>query len=103
MPQVVYAQVGQAMGILPLRLPAEAHPDRLQLRPGDRIEVDAPEGTIGVRCAVPVRILRHDGRVETLTATAALETLLDVTLMRHGGVIPYILHRHLPRTEKAPT
>lgn len=91
------------MGILPLRLPAAAHPDHLQLRPGDRIEVDAPEGTIGVRCAVPVRILRHDGRVETFNATAALETLLDVTLMRHGGVIPYILHRHLPRTEKAPT
>ncbi|MFT3955791.1 MAG: aconitate hydratase AcnA [Piscinibacter sp.] len=91
------------MGILPLRLPAEAHPDRLKLGPGDRIEVEAPEATVGVRCAVPVRIVRRDGRVEAFTATAALETLLDVTLMRHGGVIPYILHRHLPRTAKAST
>jgi aconitate hydratase len=83
------------MGILPLRLPVDAHPLRLQLQPGDRIEVDARAESVGVRGAVPVRILRADGRVETFEATAALETLLDVELMQHGGVIPYILQKHL--------
>ncbi|HKW84688.1 MAG TPA: aconitate hydratase AcnA [Burkholderiaceae bacterium] len=89
------------MGILPLRLPAEAHPERLQLKPGDRVEIDAPESSIGVRCQVQIRVLRHDGRIETFSATAALETLLDVKLMRRGGVIPYILHRHLQHTTEA--
>ena len=83
------------MGVLPLRLPAEAHPERLRLQPGDRIEVDAPVDNVGVRTPVPIRVLRGDGRTEAFVAIAALETLLDVELMRHGGVIPYILHRHL--------
>jgi aconitate hydratase len=83
------------MGILPLRLPADAHPQRLQLQPGDRIEINAPSEAIAVRGTVPVRILRADGRVEAFAATAALETLLDVEQVRHGGVIPYILRSHL--------
>ncbi|MBN8494934.1 MAG: aconitate hydratase AcnA, partial [Burkholderiales bacterium] len=83
------------MGILPLRLPPEAHPQRLQIQPGDRIEIDAAAGRIGVRASVPVRVHRKHGGVETFEAVAALETLLDVELMQAGGVIPYILQRHL--------
>ena len=83
------------MGILPLRLPAGCRPQTLALQPGDRIEIDAPAQALGLRCAVPVRILRHDGRVEELDTTAAVETLLEVELLRRGGVIPFILHQHL--------
>ena len=45
------------MGILPLRLPASAHPDALQVQPGDRIE---------------------------LGALAAVEAKLDAELLRAG-------------------
>lgn len=83
------------MGILPLRLPAGCNPKTLALQPGDRIEIDAPAQALDLRCAVPVRILRHDGRVEELVTTAAIETLLDVELLRRGGVIPFILQQHL--------
>jgi aconitate hydratase len=81
------------MGILPLRLPQGADPKSLQLQPGDRIEVDAAPEALSPRCAVPVRLLRRDGRVETLTATAAVETQLEVALLRDGGVIPAILKK----------
>jgi aconitate hydratase len=81
------------MGILPLRLPAGADPKSLQLQPGDRIEVDAEAGALSPRGAVPVRVLRRDGRVEHLTATAAVETQLEVALLRDGGVIPAILRK----------
>jgi aconitate hydratase len=81
------------MGILPLRLPAGADPKSLQLQPGDRIEVDAQAGSLAPRGAVPVRVLRRDGRVQTLTATAAVETQLEVALLRDGGVIPAILKK----------
>jgi len=81
------------MGILPLRLPASAHPDALQVQPGDRIEIDAPADTLAPRLVVPVRVLRRDGSVQRLDAVAAVETKLEVELLLAGGVIPSILRR----------
>jgi aconitate hydratase len=81
------------MGILPLRLAEGAHPSRLQLAPGDRIEIDAVADTIAPRAQVPVWVLRADGRREQVAAIAAVETQLEVELLRQGGVIPTILRQ----------
>lgn len=83
------------MGILPLRFPEGMRPQTLAIRPGDTIHVEAPPERIGPRCAVPVRVRRADGSVETFVATAAVETQLETTLLRCGGVIPAILGRTL--------
>jgi aconitate hydratase len=79
------------MGILPLRLPPGVNPQTLQLLPGDRIEVDAHAPSLAPRCPVAVRVVRTNGEVQILTATAAIETQLEVALLRDGGVIPSIL------------
>ena len=79
------------MGILPLRLPDGVTPATLQLQPGDRIEIDAEAAALTPRSAIPVRVLRADGRIEALTATAAVETRLEIRLLQMGGVIPAIL------------
>ncbi|MES2945306.1 MAG: aconitate hydratase AcnA, partial [Pseudomonadota bacterium] len=79
------------MGILPLRFPAGVGPQTLQLQPGDRIEVIAPAEALAPRCAIVVRVLRANGSAETLQATAAIETQLELELLRSGGVIPLIL------------
>jgi aconitate hydratase len=81
------------MGVLPLRLPIDRHPDNLHLQPGDRIEIDADPARIGPRCPVPVTIRRATGETETFVATAAVETNLEVEILRSGGIIPLILHR----------
>lgn len=81
------------MGILPLRFPSGVGPQSLQLQPGDRIEVSAPADALSPRCPITVRILRAGGEVEELQATAAVETQLEVTLLRSGGVIPLILQQ----------
>mgnify|MGYP000175542765 CR=1 FL=1 len=81
------------MGILPLRLPAERHPNDLHLRPGDQILIDADPARISPRCVVPVTIRRVSGESETFTATAAIETGLEVEILRGGGIIPLILRR----------
>ncbi len=83
------------MGILPLRFPAGVTPFSLELAPGDRIAVEALPDAIEPRCAVPLRILRAHGGSEPLTATAAVETQLEVALLRVGGVIPSTLQRML--------
>ena len=81
------------MGILPLRLPADRHPDSLRLRPGDQIVIDAPPGRIAPRCLVPVTVRRASGGSESFVAAAAIETNLEVEMLGIGGVIPLILRR----------
>ena len=83
------------MGILPLRFPPGVTPASLHLVLGDRIMVDAPVDAITPRGPVVVRILRVNGDSEPLTATAAVETQLEVDLLRKGGVIPSTLQRML--------
>jgi aconitate hydratase len=81
------------MGILPLRLPPEHHPNDLHLRPGDRILINADPAKIGPRGPVPVTIERASGVSETFMAVAAIETGLEVEILRGGGIIPLILQR----------
>ena len=84
------------MGFLPLRLEDGWNPQRLALQPGDRIEVDAPADRLAPRAPVAVRVLRADGSVLQVPARAAVETRMEVQLLRDGGVIPSILKQHLP-------
>ncbi|MWL89678.1 aconitate hydratase AcnA [Cupriavidus sp. SW-Y-13] len=88
------------MGILPLRMPAGVNPQTLAIQPGDVVHVDADAGTLAPRCTIPVRIVRKHGAVEVFDATAAVETRLEVDLLRRGGVIPSILHKTLAQHGK---
>jgi aconitate hydratase len=81
------------MGILPLRFAPGTSPDTLDLQPGDKLEVDAESDTLSPRCKVPVRVVRANGSVQPIEATAAVETQLECTLLRSGGVIPLILQK----------
>jgi aconitate hydratase len=81
------------MGILPLRLPSSMHPAVLKLAVGDRLEIFAPAESLRPRCSIPVQLHRANGAVEPFSAVAAIETRLETELLKHGGVIPYILHK----------
>jgi aconitate hydratase len=83
------------MGILPLRLPAAINPRQMALRPGDRIEIDVQGDTLMPRATMPVLIRRASGVTETFHVTLAIETGLEVELLRGGGIIPFILARAL--------
>jgi aconitate hydratase len=88
------------MGILPLRLPQERSPAALRIAPGDRIEIDAQPDALRPRCRIPVRLHRADGSCESFEAVAAVETRLEIDLLRHGGVIPYILQKTIADQRK---
>jgi len=81
------------MGVLPLRTPAGMTPFTLKLAAGDRIEINARAGDIVPRGPVSVTVHRVDGRVERHLVTAAVETKLEVELLKAGGVIPSTLRR----------
>src|SRR3546814_2142743 len=81
------------MGLLPLVLPANRHPERLALRPGDRIEIDAEAEALAPHAPIAVAIARADGRTETFTARAEVETEMEGENLRAGGLIPPTLRR----------
>jgi aconitate hydratase len=89
------------MGILPLRFGPGINPETLDLRPGDKLELDVPPESLTPRCAITVRIVRADRSVQQIETTAAVETQLECRLLRSGGVIPLILQRHLAAGESA--
>ena len=82
------------MGILPLRLPPEQHPRNLRLLPGDLIAVEADAGEL---CTAHSGARRDSTRPpagsKLVNATAAVETALEVEILRVGGIIPFILRR----------
>lgn len=81
------------MGILPLWLPQGVTPQTLSLQPGDQLAIDAAPESIQPRGLVAVHVHRVNGLVEVLQARAAVETQLEVDLLRDGGVIPAILQK----------
>jgi aconitate hydratase len=89
------------MGVLPLRLPTGTTPFTLKLKAGDRLEVDADPSTIAPRGVVSVLLHRAGGSTERLEATAAVETQLEVELLRAGGVIPSTLRKMVDRHAEA--
>jgi aconitate hydratase len=48
-----------------------------------------------------VKVCRVDGTIDAFNATAAVQTQLETELLRHGGVIPYILHKTIAGQGKA--
>ena len=81
------------MGILPLLMPAGVTPQTLAIQAGDQIEIAADAAMIKPRASIQVRVHRAEGRVEVFHARAAVETQLEVELLRDGGVIPSILQK----------
>jgi aconitate hydratase len=86
------------MGVLPLRLSKGIDPKKLALAPGDRIEIEAPPEGLAPRMAVPVTIRRASDAIEVFEAVAAIETSLEVDLLRTGGIIPFILQRTIAQS-----
>jgi aconitate hydratase len=79
------------MGILPLKLPVEQNPKTLALKAGDQVEVSALAERLSPRVGVGIQITRQVGENQAFTATAALETSLEVETLKAGGLLPMIL------------
>jgi aconitate hydratase len=89
------------MGVLPLLVP-ESMGTRLQeLIPGDTVHIGAEPGNMAVRAKVRVRLASRDGAVEEFIARAAVETELEVALLRSGGVIPHLLRSTIDAANRA--
>lgn len=87
------------MGILPLLLPSGTSPTTLKIAAGDRFELNWDFGKLSPRCAVRAVILREQGDREVVELTAAIETSLEIELLKAGGIIPHVLSGLLGRPD----
>ena len=85
------------MGILPLVLPSEVRASLGEITATDRFLVDVDAARLAPGIGVRVRHERADGSGANLTLVAAVETSVEVELLRSGGVIPMILRRWTER------
>lgn len=83
------------MGILPLLLPEGIRPPDLVVSADDRFVIDFSFRNLAPRAEVPVHLLRASGEDRPLVLRAAIETSLEVELLRAGGIIPHVLRRSL--------
>lgn len=87
------------MGILPLKMLNGASPQTLKIQPGDKIEINASPEKISPRCEIAVNLIRANGNSEKIAAIAAIETQLEVDLLKDGGVIPSILRKTISNSQ----
>lgn len=83
------------MGILPLHLPPQHSPAELALSTGDTLEITALPDQLTPDAAVSVLIRRADDSVLSFSAHTAVETALEIELLKAGGILSYILDRTL--------
>lgn len=83
------------MGILPLCMLAGMTPEGMDIQAGDMFVVKANPEDIYMGCSIEVIIKRKSGEEDILFTKAAIETKLEVELLRKGGVIPSILNKYL--------
>lgn len=80
------------MGTLPLVFKEGENIEFLGLD-GTEVFTIAGLGDITPRKELQVIARKADGRVIRFTATARLDTEVDVTYFRHGGILPYVLRQ----------
>jgi len=89
------------MGILPLLLPAGQAPETLCLSVDDWIEIDAGEEQVRPGAVIDVGIVRGGRRILDLECRMAIDTELEATLLKTGGIMPFILKRAMHRDSMA--
>lgn len=79
------------MGILPIRLPMQTTEREIQVETGDQLEVDARE--LSPRGRISLAMVRKDGRRRAIAGSAAIETSMEIDILRAGGMISFILRK----------
>jgi aconitate hydratase len=83
------------MGILPLVLPLGVTPNTLQMMIGDTVSIPAQQDHVKVRGKMLIKITRVSGNIDEIETDIAVDTKMELELLKFGGVIPLILQNNL--------
>jgi aconitate hydratase len=83
------------MGVLPLQFKAGENAESRGLAGTERVSVVGIAGDLKPRPDVTVEVERPDGRRSSFTATARLDTPVEVNYYRNGGILQTVLRKLL--------
>ena len=83
------------MGILPLQFKAGQNAESLGLTGHETLTIRGLAGEIRPRQDVTVEVERKDGSKGSFTATARLDTPVDINYYRNGGILQTVLRKML--------
>jgi aconitate hydratase len=83
------------MGILPLQFEAGQNAESLGLTGHEKLTIRRLAGEINPRQDVTVEVERKDGAKGSFTATARLDTPVDINYYRNGGILQTVLRKML--------
>ncbi len=81
------------MGVLPLEFEPGQNRETLGLTGREVFHIEGIAEGLQPRTRVRVRAVRPDGTEQVFTAIARLDTPVEVTYYRHGGILPYVLRQ----------
>jgi len=81
------------MGVLPLEFEPGQNRETLGLTGDEVYDIEGIAGGLHPRARVRIRAVRPDGTAVTFSAIARLDTPVEVTYYRHGGILPYVLRQ----------
>jgi aconitate hydratase len=83
------------MGVLPLQFKAGESAESLGLDGHESLTVRGLAGELRPRQELTVEVERRDGRKGSFTVTARLDTPVDITYYRNGGILQTVLRKML--------
>jgi aconitate hydratase len=81
------------MGVLPLEFEPGQNRETLGLTGDEVYDIEGIAEGLHPRARVRIRAVRPDGTAVTFSAIARLDTPVEVTYYRHGGILPYVLRQ----------
>ncbi|MCH7809436.1 MAG: aconitate hydratase, partial [Chloroflexi bacterium] len=83
------------MGVLPLQFAEGEGRASLGLTGRETYDIEGLEKSLDIGSTVTVRAKAEDGAETTFTATVRIDSALELTQYRHGGILPYITRKIL--------
>ena len=85
------------MGVLPLQFQPGDNADKLGLTGQETFDIQlaGPDGKVEPLAGVSIKATTPDGQSKTFTATARLDTPVDVQYYRNGGILQTVLRKFL--------
>jgi len=83
------------MGILPLQFKPGQNAESLGLTGRERLTILGISGRLTPRQDLRVEVERPDGTKDSFTATARLDTPVDINYYRNGGILQTVLRKML--------
>jgi aconitate hydratase len=85
------------MGILPLELPAGVTAQTLELQGDETFDVVGDLGDIRAGQTFELVAHRANGETATVPVLARVDSAIEETYFKHGGILPYVLRERLAR------